>query len=70
MESRVLPHFCYGDPADVAERLELDSMGCLLCASHDVVLDRVVCADGRNEKQSGVPGIGHRCKFFKEMIDD
>ena len=36
--SRALPHYCYGDPADVVERMELRDMGCKLCASHDVVL--------------------------------
>lgn len=68
--SRALPHYCYGDPADVVERMELRDMGCKLCASHDVVLGRVVCTDSRNESQRGVPGVGCRCKFFKERSDD
>ncbi|SEN43740.1 hypothetical protein [Nitrosomonas marina] len=66
--SRALPHFYYGDPADVVERRQLDSLGCRLCVSHKVVLDRVVCTDGRNERQVGVPGIGYRCKLFKEAV--
>lgn len=68
--SRALPHYCYGDPADVVERMQLRDMGCRLCASHDVVLGRVVCTDSRNESQRGVPGIGYRCKFFEERSDD
>lgn len=65
--SRALPHYFYGDPADVVERMELREMGCRLCVSHDVALGRVVCADSRNESQRGVPGVGYRCKFFKEI---
>jgi hypothetical protein len=51
----------------VVERLEMDRLGCRACVSHRLVFDRVICGDGRNEaKQSGVPRIGHRCKWFVE----
>lgn len=56
----------YGDPADVVERLEMDQLGCRACKTHKVVFDRVLCGDGRNEKQTGVPRIGHRCKWFND----
>lgn len=65
--SRALPRHFYGDPADVVERAEMDRIGCRACVSHRVVFDRVICGDVRNEaKQSGVPRIGHRCKWFVE----
>lgn len=65
--SNALPRFMYGNPADVAERLELDELGCRACASHRLVFDRVLCGDVRNEmSQSGVPRIGHRCRWFNE----
>ncbi len=66
MESNALPHYLYGDPADVIERLELDGLGCKACASHKVVFDRLLCGDVRNQKQAGVPRIGHRCPLFDE----
>lgn len=64
--SRALPRYMYGDPADVVERLELNELGCRACVSHKIVFDRVICVDGRNEQQNGVPMIGHRCKWFAD----
>ena len=61
-----LAAFMYRDPAEVAERLELDDLGCRICSSADSMFFRVVCGDHRNEKQKGVPFIGHRCKWFCE----
>lgn len=66
MASNALPHYCYGDPADVVERLELNALGCRACVSHKVVFDRVVCGDVRNESQKGVPKVGYRCPLFNE----
>ena len=66
MGGSALPRFMYGDPADVAERLQLDELGCRACVSHELVLERVVCGDPRNELQRGVPRIGHRCRWFKD----
>lgn len=65
-----LPHYFYGDPADVVERMELNQLGCRLCSKHDVVYERVVCTDERNTSQRGVGWIGDRCKFFMERNDD
>lgn len=67
MRSNAVPHYFYGDPADVVERLELDDLGCRACLSHRVVFDRVVCGDGRNDRQVGVPRVGHRCKWFRDQ---
>jgi hypothetical protein len=64
-KSSALPARFYRDPAEVVEVAQLDSMGCRACSSHRVVFDRVVCLDGRNDKQKGVPRVGHRCRFFK-----
>ena len=66
MESNALPHYRYGDPADVVERMELNELGCRACGSHRIVFDRVVCGDERNEQQLGVPRVGHRCRLFTE----
>ena len=66
MRSNALPSHFYGDPADVVERLEMDQLGCRACTSHKVVFDRLICGDGRNEQQVGVPRVGHRCKWFNE----
>lgn len=68
--SRALPHYFYGDPADVVERMQLRDMGCKLCAKHDVALGRIICTDSLNEVQRGVPVVGYRCKFFEEISDD
>ncbi|MBY0474203.1 MAG: hypothetical protein K2Q13_03965 [Nitrosomonas sp.] len=67
MRSNAVPHFFYGDPADVVERLQLNDLGCRACVSHKVVFDRVVCSDVRNERQAGVPRIGHRCRWFSDQ---
>lgn len=56
----------YGDPANIAERNELDRMGCALCAMAEKILVRTVCTDPHNTKQKGVPRIGHRCRWFRE----
>lgn len=66
MNSRALPSFYYRDPAEVVERRELNRLGCRACVSHKIVLDRVMCTDVRNERQAGVPAVGHRCKWFLE----
>ena len=65
-ESKALPSFMYGDPANVVERMELDELGCSLCTKGNVTFIRVVCGEPRNEKQKGVPYIGHRCRWFDE----
>ena len=65
-ESKALPAFCYRDPAEVVERNELLSLGCRACSSLVVVLNRPMCQDSRNESQKGVPGIGIRCRYFRE----
>lgn len=67
MRSNAVPHYFYCDPADVVERLEMDDLGCRACLSHRVVFDRVVCSDGRNDRQVGVPRVGHRCKWFRDQ---
>jgi hypothetical protein len=66
MTSRVLPRWRYQDPAKVLEAMQLSKMGCRACASHQMVLGRVMCNDARNDKQAGVPRIGKKCKWFKE----
>ncbi|SFN23203.1 hypothetical protein [Nitrosomonas communis] len=66
MNSKVLPDFYYRDPAEVIERVQLNKMGCKACAMHTVVMSRVMCGDARNERQVGVPGVGHKCKWFIE----
>lgn len=66
MGSRALPSFYYRDPAEVIERVQLNRLGCRACASHRIVLGRVMCGDDRNEQGHGVPGVGHRCKWFAE----
>ncbi len=63
--SRALPSHRYGDPADVAERAELEALGCKACVRHSIAW-RVICRDARNEAQKGVPYVGHRCKWFEE----
>lgn len=65
-ESRALPSFMYGDPANVVERMELDDLGCKLCTKGFSTFSRMVCREVRNEKQKGVPTIGHRCRWFNE----
>ena len=62
--SYALPAHCYGDPSTVAERNELNLLGCRACASHNYLLGKVVCCDSRKRDNKGVPQIGHKCKFF------
>jgi hypothetical protein len=57
----------YKDPQLVAEKLERDSMGCTLCTKVDVTTHGAVCGEPRNHQQKGVPGIGWRCKWFREV---
>lgn len=65
--SYALPAYYYSrDPADVVERNQLNELGCRACVRAVTVFGRIQCSDRRNEKQKGVPGIGHRCKLFKE----
>jgi hypothetical protein len=64
--SYALPACYYRDPAETLEQLELDSLGCRLCTQHVVFLGRSLCTHEKNEKQEGVPRIGHRCKWFDE----
>jgi len=66
VRSNAHPHYYYGDPADVVERAEMDALGCRACRSHKVVFDRVMCGDVRNEQQTGVPRVGHRCPLFDD----
>ena len=66
MRSGAMPAFMYRDPAAVVEELELRELGCGGCLLSGVVLGRMVCGDERNQKQHGVPSIGHRCKWFME----
>ena len=66
MNSTALPVRFYRDPAEVVELNQLDALGCRVCDSAAIVLSRVFCVDARNEKQKGVPRIGHRCRWFAE----
>lgn len=61
-----LPIWMYRNPEDVAIAAELDALGCRACRHASVYWGAVNCDDERNEKQHGVPGIGHRCKWFSE----
>lgn len=63
--SNALPSWMYRDPAEIVERLEMDDLGCKACSMSEMAF-RVVCTDSRNEKQKGVPNIGHRCRWFRE----
>ena len=65
-KSGALPAMLYGDPSDVVERMQRHEFGCRLCVHHKMVLGGVICSHHSNELQRGVPGIGYRCKFFKE----
>lgn len=68
-ESKALPSYRYGDPANVVEFDEMDAMGCRLCTKHEVNLTRSICTEVRNASQKGVPNIGHRCKWFVERVE-
>lgn len=65
--SSALPLNFYRDPAEVVERHELVQLGCRACVSCELVLNRPMCQDERNQAQKGVPRIGFRCKFFREV---
>ena len=62
-----LPAFMYADPFLVVQKQERDRMGCELCTKVGVTMHGVVCSEPRNNQQNGVPTIGHRCKWFKEI---
>lgn len=64
--SRALPARYYRDPAVALEEMEMDHLGCRACTKLGRVFSRMVCTDQRNERQEGVPRIGHRCKWFDE----
>ena len=61
-----LPAWMWQDPARVAERIELDALGCQACRSDTTTIGRRHCDDARNERQQGHPSIGHRCRWFDE----
>ena len=62
--SHALPAHAYGDPANIAERNELNNLGCLACKSHAVLYEKVLCSEPRKHDNKGVPHIGHKCKWF------
>lgn len=64
--STVAPSIFYGDPQFVVEQAELDDLGCGLCTKHGFILTKAICLEPKNEKQKGVPHIGHRCRWFDE----
>lgn len=64
--SRALPAHFYRDPAEVLERAEMNELGCRACRSSSLIFTKMHCDDTRNENQTGVPRIGHRCKYFAE----
>lgn len=67
-ESSALPMRFYRDPAEVVERAQMVELGCRACNSHTHLLGKIVCTDPRKLDNKGVPGIGHRCKWFSEGI--
>ena len=64
--SYALPARRYGNPADIVEYDQMDTLGCRACTKHSVVLVRSVCGESKNAVQKGVPNIGHKCKWFAE----
>lgn len=64
--SRALPAHYYRDPADVVADNELHALGCKACRHATSIWGWTRCDEPRNEKQAGVPRIGHRCKLFQE----
>lgn len=58
------------DPAKVAERDQLNKLGCKACVKHQKVnvfnKQIVICADSRMSESKLVPKIGHKCKYFRE----
>ena len=66
VESRAMPAWCYRDPAEVAERVQVMERGCSGCVSSFMVMGVTRCEDQRNDAQKGVPFIGPRCRYFKQ----
>jgi hypothetical protein len=64
-ESKALPRHCYGDPALVVERNELNMLGCRACEKHTMMLGKVMCSEPRVINHKRVPHIGSRCKYFE-----
>lgn len=64
--SAVAPAIFYGDPMKVVEQAELDDIGCGLCTKLGFMWHKAMCLEPKNEKQKGVPHIGHRCRWFDE----
>lgn len=54
-----LPFWAYGDPAEIAESMEIRKKNCSVCARAEVVLDRPVCTNSlrfpscRRDKKKG-----------------
>ena len=65
-KSRALPRQLYGDPAVVVEQHEWHELGCRLCTKAAFTWQRVLCQEPRNERQQGVPHLGHKCRWFDE----
>lgn len=65
MNSHALPVYCYRDPAEVAERHQLQELGCTACEKHTQMLGRVLCTDPRKTSNKDVPRIGSNCKLFE-----
>lgn len=66
----VAPAIFYGDPQRVVEEAELNEIGCRLCTKAGFTWHKVLCLEPRNEKQKGVPYVGHKCKWFEERVSD
>ncbi len=64
-KSNALPMHCYGDPAIVAERNELQELGCRACSKHEHLLGKVVCTESKLTNHKRVPFIGSKCKYFE-----
>lgn len=61
-----LPAWMYRDPANVAEQMQFNELGCKACSKACVTKLGVVCEEPKNEQQKGVPYSGHHCKWFDE----
>jgi hypothetical protein len=68
--STQLPSWMWRDPAEVAERRELQALGCSACRSHGRTLGRAYCTNPRNARQTGFPSIGQRCGLFNDSTED
>ncbi len=64
------PAIFYGDPLNVLEQAELNDIGCKLCTKAGFTWYKVLCLEPKNDKQKGVPYIGHKCRWFDERMDD